>query len=61
MNIAKPDCYYIKTKKYTKLYIIHEIICKYIYCKIIIKNYYQKLFIVIIFDNLFIYILYFIF
>ena len=43
MNIAKPDCYYIKTKKYTKLYIIHEIICKYIYCKIIIKNYYQKL------------------
>ena len=23
MNIAKPDCYYIKTKKYTKLYIIN--------------------------------------
>ena len=57
MNIAKPDCYYIKIKKYTKLYIIHEIICKYIYC----KKYYQKLFIVIIFDNLFIYILIFIF
>ena len=31
MNIAKPDCYYIKIKKYMKLYIIHEIICKYIY------------------------------
>ena len=26
MNIAKPDCYYIKTKKYTKLYIIHKTI-----------------------------------
>jgi hypothetical protein len=48
MNIAKPDCYYIKIKKYTKLYIIHQIIYKYIYC----KKYYQKLFTVIIFDNL---------
>ena len=47
MNIAKPDCYYIKIKKYTKLYIIHQIIYKYIYC----KKYYQKLF-TVIFDNL---------
>ncbi len=47
MNIAKPDCYYIKIKKYTKLYIIHEIICKYIYCKNIIKNYLLLLFLII--------------
>ena len=47
MNIAKPDCYYIKIKKYMKLYIIHEIICKYIYCKNIIKNYLLLLFLII--------------
>ncbi len=35
MNIAKPDCYYIKTKKYTKLYIIHKTIVK----LFVIKNY----------------------
>ena len=35
MNIAKPDCYYIKIKKYMKLYIIHQIICKYIYIYIV--------------------------
>ncbi len=47
MNIAKPDCYYTKIKKYMKLYIIHEIICKYIYCKNIIKNYLLLLFLII--------------
>ena len=53
MNIAKPDCYYIKIKKYTKLYIIHEIICKYIYCKNIIKNYLLLLFLIIYFIYLY--------
>ena len=61
MNIAKPDCYYIKIKKYTKLYIIDEIICKYIYCKNIIKNYLLLLFLIIIIIYFNIFILIFIF
>ncbi len=43
MNIAKPDCYYIKIKKYTKLYIIHEINCKYIYIYIYIVKILSKI------------------